>query len=145
MMRRRRIDPKPPFSQSAPAGKRAQSASVRFSGAIRCGISTTPSRASWHRLEYPPPRCYAGAGQTTDRRRQASHRMPRPGPATRRRRDDKTSSPRSCTVLADDDRSRPHFVIKTPASWIPAPDRPPIGDISIFDATADPKTPQEAL
>ena len=95
-MRRRRIDPKPPFSQSAPAGKRAQSASVRFSGAIRCGISTTPSRASWHRLEYPPPRCYAVAGQTTIA--VAKPATAYRGPATRRRRDNQTVPPRTCTA-----------------------------------------------
>ena len=98
--------PQTAFSQSAPAGKRAQSASVRFSGAIRCGISTTLSRASWHRLEYPPPRCYAGAGQTTDRRRQASHRMPRPGPATRHRRDNQNRPTAHLHSLRNDKRRR---------------------------------------
>ena len=118
-MRRRRIDPKPPFSQSAPAGKRAQSASVRFSGAIRCGISTTSSRANWHRLEYPPPRCYAGAGQTTDRRRQARHRMPRSGPATRRRRDNQTGQPRTCTALRNDKRRRSiQMVMRLAFVWL---------------------------
>ena len=123
-MRRRRIDPKPPFSQSAPAGKRAQSASVRFSGAIRWGISTTPIRANWHCLKYPPFRCYAGACQPTDRRRSPDNRTSRGAPL----------SQVGCFALAFARHRRPAFRLpdqcRRAANRFPArSDRPAAGGV----------------